>query len=70
MRKLEPPHILRPEVLDYLKACSNLLANNEGSHDEFMIASQALQQKVGRYTDEELALVQDMLLRISMKHGK
>lgn len=62
--------MIRAEVLDYLKACSNLLAANAGSHDEFMTASQILHHKEGHYTDEELALVQDMLRRVSAKLGQ
>lgn len=65
-----PGSLIRSDVLNYLTACTNLLADHPGSHDEFMIASQTLQQKKIRYTDEELRLVQRMLLRISLKRGK
>lgn len=65
-----PISIIRIEVLAYLKACANLLADHPGSHDEFMIASEALQQKDGHYTDQERDLVQGMVLRLSVKHGK
>jgi hypothetical protein len=63
------PKSIRTEVLDYIKACWNLLRNNPGSHDQFIIASLILQEKDGRYTDEELALVQKMVLRVSVKLG-
>ena len=61
--------IIRPEVLEYLHACVNILISKDGSHDEFLLASQTLQQKDGTYTDEELILVQEMLYRLSAKHG-
>jgi hypothetical protein len=61
------PTLVRTEVVNYVKACASLLADNPGSHDEFMIASEGLQQKDGSYSDQELALVQDMLLRVSVK---
>lgn len=59
--------LIRGEVIAYLTACEHLLADNPESLDEFMTASQGLQQKRIRYTDEELRLVQRMLLRISLK---
>jgi len=40
-----PKSFIREEVLHYLKACANLLADNPESHDEFMVASECLQQK-------------------------
>jgi hypothetical protein len=43
------------------------LAGKKGSHSEFMLASQFLQQKKGKHTDEELALVNDVLHRVSIK---
>jgi hypothetical protein len=64
-----PISLIRGEVIAYLTACEHLLADNPGSLDEFMIASQGVQQKKIRYTDEELRLVQRMLLRISLKRG-
>ena len=33
------------------------VAGKKGSHVEFMLASQCLQQNKGKYTDEELALM-------------
>ena len=56
---------IRPEVRHYVKACENLLEGLEGSQDQFMDASMALQKKRGLYTDEELALVKDILERVS-----
>jgi hypothetical protein len=35
------PTLVRAEVVNYVKACESLLADNPGSHDEFMIASEA-----------------------------
>ncbi len=63
--------LVRREVRQYLVACTNLLAQLEGSHEQFMDASRALQQKTGLYTDDEIALVQDMVHRVSaMKSAK
>jgi hypothetical protein len=61
------PTLVRAEVVNNVKACASLLADNPGSHDEFMIAGEGLQQKDGSYSDQELALVQDTLLRLSVK---
>ena len=58
---------IRPEVHQYLDACTNLLARKPVSHEQFMRASQLLQQKNGKFTDEELVLVQEMLRRISIQ---
>jgi hypothetical protein len=55
---------IRPEVRHYLKACENLLERLEGSHDQFTDASMALQKKKGLYTNEEIALVKDILERV------
>jgi hypothetical protein len=41
------------------------MGGTEGAHEQFMDASTALQVKSGVYTDEELALVQDMLSQVS-----
>jgi hypothetical protein len=60
---------IRYEVSQYLFAGMSLLAGENGSHDEFMVASQALQQKTGKYTEEELALVNEVLHRVSVKLG-
>ncbi len=65
-----PKSFIRAEVLAYLKAGRRLLRRLAGSHDQFMIASQILQQKESPYTEKELVLVQDMVLRISVKLGR
>ena len=64
------PSFIRNEVRDYLQACVNLVSGNDGSHDEFMVASQSLQAKTGRYTDDEMILVQEMLYRVSSHLGR
>lgn len=60
-----PKSAIRIEVLNYVTAGSNLLAGKEGAHDEFIRASQDLLEKGSVYTDEELALLQPLLLRVS-----
>jgi len=60
---------IRPEVRQYLKACENLMGGTEGAHAQFMDASTSLQLKSGLYTDEELALIRDMLCRVSESLG-
>jgi hypothetical protein len=65
-----PKSSIREEVLAYLNACANILADKPGSQDDFVVATQILQQKRIRYTDEELRLVQRMLLRLSNKRRK
>ena len=61
---------IRIEVRNYLQACVNLVAGNDGSHDEFMVASQHLHAKAGKYTDDEMILVQEMLYRVSSHLGR
>jgi hypothetical protein len=58
---------IRQEVSGYIVACAKLLAGDKGAHDEFMLASQVLQQKHGQYTDQELAILQNMIHRVSIK---
>ncbi len=60
---------VRPEVRQYLKACENLMAGTDGVHTQFLDASTALQLKSGIYTDEELALVRNILCRVSETLG-
>lgn len=61
---------IRFEVRDYLQACANLVSGNHGSHDEFSLASQGLQAKAGKYTDDEMNRVQEMLYRVSSHLGR
>ena len=61
---------IRFEVRDYLQACVNLLSGNPGSHDEYRLASHGLQAKAGKYTDDEMNLVQEMLYRVSSHLGR
>ena len=61
---------IRIEVRDYLQACVNLVSGNHGSHNEFMVASQHLQAKAGKYTDDEMILLQEMLYRVSSHLGE
>src|SRR5262245_12858447 len=59
----------RPEVRYYLRACENLIAGIEGAHEEFMVASVAMERKSGLYTVVELTVVQNMLHRVSEELG-
>jgi hypothetical protein len=59
--------VLRQEVRGYIIACAKLLVGDNGAHEEFMLASELLQQKHGQYTNEELAVLQNMIHRVSIK---
>jgi hypothetical protein len=56
---------IRKEVHEYLLACQALLNEESGAYDQFILASQALATKNGKYTDGELTLIQEMLDRVS-----
>ena len=60
---------IRQEVSGYIVivACAKLLAGGQGAHEEFMLASQLLQQKQGQCSDEELAILHNIIHRVSIK---
>ena len=58
---------IQHEVWQYLLASMSLLAGKKDSHGEFMLTSQSLQHKKGKYTDEELTLMNEIMHRVSIK---
>ena len=60
---------LRQIVHQYLQASEAVLANTEGASETFVSASHDLLSKDGKLTDDEMALIQDMLIRVSAKLG-
>ena len=64
----DPDHTsIRKEVREYLGACVSLLNGEPGSHDEFMLASETLQRRDSKLTENERFLVQEMIFRLSVK---
>ena len=58
---------IRKEVRAYLGACVSLLNGESGSHDGFMLASESLQRRDRKLTENERFLVQEMIFRLSVK---
>jgi len=64
----DPEHTsIRKEVREYLGACVALLNGELGSHDGFMLASETLQRRDRKLTENERFLVQEMIFRLSVK---
>ena len=64
----DPEHrSIRKEVREYLGACVALLNGEPGSHDGFMLASETLQRRDRKLTENERFLVQEMIFRLSVK---
>ena len=61
------PTSIRKEVRAYLGACVALLNGEPGSHDGFMLASETLQRRDRKLTENERFLVQEMIFRLSVK---
>ena len=61
------PASIRKEVREYLGACVALLKGEPGSHDGFMLASEKLQRRDRKLTENERFLVQEMIFRLSVK---
>ena len=65
---VDPEHTpIRKEVREYLGACVALLNGEPGSHDGFMLASETLQRRDRKLTENERFLVQEMIFRLSVK---
>ena len=58
---------IRNEVRECLGACVSLFNGEPGSHDGFMLASETLQRRDRKLTENERFLVQEMIFRLSVK---